>query len=144
MSERDDREPVDADELANAHVDLKRRIHHSFRKHGSGKFVNAFEVLGVLQLEFDEFKAEIQKRGSFQRQYDELLDVACVAIIAAASIGKKKDEGNYVTTPDIEVSITKKFVCDECGCASIRDVESSDSYCLNGRCPSHNKEVSSE
>ena len=89
MSERTDREPVNSEELDKAHVDLKLRIEHAFKKHGNGRYLNPFEILGVLQLEFDEFKAEIQNRGTPDRQRDELLDVACVAIVAAASIGRQ-------------------------------------------------------
>jgi len=88
MSERSNREEVSKVELDSAFWDLDKRVQHAFKKHGKGKFLNGFEIMGVLQLECDEYKAEIQNRGTSVRQRNELLDIACVALIAAASIGR--------------------------------------------------------
>ena len=90
MSERSDRIKVSDEALNQSLVLLRDRINHAFKKHGRGIFLNSFEALGVLTLEYDEFKKSIQDREPLDRQIDELLDVAAVAIAAVASIKTDK------------------------------------------------------
>lgn len=89
MGHRSQRLEISAEDLGHVNEDLNERISYAIEKHGPGKFINGFDILGILQLEFDEFKAEVQNRD-VRRQRDELLDVATVALLAAASIGRVK------------------------------------------------------
>ena len=89
MGHRDDRPQISDLDVARVIEDVESRIKHAFKTHGKGILLNGFEVLVILQLECDEFKAEIQNHGSKARQRDELLDIATVALLAAASIGKQ-------------------------------------------------------
>jgi hypothetical protein len=82
--ERTDRTPITDIALDCAIENLRHKIQHAFNKHGRGEFSNRFETLGVLQLEFDEFKKAIQDREGDDREVDELLDIATVAIVAVA------------------------------------------------------------
>ena len=82
--ERSGRQQITNMQVSAAISRLRCRIGHAFEKHGRDSFQNSFETLGVLQLEFDEFKKSIQDREPYDRQVDELLDVATVAIIAVA------------------------------------------------------------
>jgi hypothetical protein len=54
------------------------------KKHGKGTFTSRAEALGVIQLEFDEYKLKVQARDK-PGQCHELLDIAVACVFAHAS-----------------------------------------------------------
>jgi hypothetical protein len=89
MSERENGREIKDKELDFALNDLKERIIYAFSKHGNGIFENSFESIGVITLEFEEFKKAVQEKEGKQSEFNEALDTAAFALVTAISIKKR-------------------------------------------------------
>lgn len=73
--------------MAEVIVDVQRRAARAQARHGG--FASAHEAYAVLKEEVEEYWAEVKKRDHDrdpQRMYQELLDVAAVALRAAEQL----------------------------------------------------------
>jgi hypothetical protein len=76
---------ISSDQLDGAVIALKNNIEKAIQKHGAGVFASPYEGMGALFSEFNEYEREVHDRN-YQRQCEELLDIATVALVEYCSL----------------------------------------------------------
>lgn len=76
---------IDPSLINGAFAALKQNLQKAMEKHGGGVFASPYEGMGALLSEFNEYEKEVHNRD-YERQCEELLDVATVALVEYCSL----------------------------------------------------------